>query len=193
MQAEDVTDMMAKPHALIVGGTGMLSGMVDRLVGAEWQVSMISRRASAFAHGRSGVTGQDCDYHQTEAFAGAIDAARSACGPIALAVGWFHTLKIDAPRKLAEAIGTQGNPGRLFLVLGSAVADPAAPHRLEVAAAVAVGLPNCRLRTVILGFEIVGQGSRWLANDEISNGVWDAITSDRSVTVGTTAPWTMRP
>jgi hypothetical protein len=84
-------------------------------------------------------------------------------------------------------------PGRLFLVLGSAVADPAAPHRLELAAAVAAGLSNCRLRTVILGFEIVGRGSRWLANDEISNGAWTAIASDRSLTVGTTEPWAMRP
>ena len=185
--------MQRGDHALIVGGTGMLAGMVDRLVGAQWQVSMISRRASAFARGRSGVTGHDCDYHQTEAFIGAIDNARSACGPITLAVGWFHTLKIDAPRRLAEAIGAPAVPGRFFLVLGSGVADPAAPHRLEVAAAVAVGLPTCRLRTVVLGFEISGRGSRWLANDEISNGVWDAIASDRSLTVGTTEPWTMRP
>ena len=192
MQAEHVTDMMAKPHALIVGGTGILRGMVDRLIGAQWQVSLISRRASTFAHGQSGVTGHDCDYHQTEAFAGAIDNARSACGPIALAVGWFHTLKIDAPRRLAEAVGAQAIPGRFFLVLGSAVADPAAPHRLKLAAAVATGLPNCGLRTVVLGFEIMGRGSRWLSDDEISNGVWNAIASDRSLTVGTTEPWEMR-
>ena len=119
------------------------------------------------------------------AFVAALDAA----GPIDLAVAWFHTLKIAAPRRLAERVD-----GRLFQVLGSATGDPAHPERLASAAAVAEGLPACRLRQVVLGFRVEGGRSRWLTDAEISGGVLDAVRADRAFSVvGQVEPWTARP
>src|SRR5690606_4543804 len=106
-----------------------------------------------------------------------------------LAVAWFHTLKIAAPRLLAENV-----TGRLFQVLGSAVADPAHPDRLARAASVAEGLHDCRLRQVVLGFKDEAGRSRWLTNSEISEGVLDAVRTDRALTfIGQVEPWSARP
>lgn len=169
-------------HVLVVGGTGMLSGLVKALAGDGGRLSLLSRRGSA-----SG--GFDCDYHDERAFAAALAAAVDRSGPPDLAVAWFHTLKIAAPRRLAEAVR-----GRLFQVLGSAVADPAHPERLARAAAVAEGLPDCALRQVVLGFRIEDGRSRWHSGDEVSAGVLEAIEADRPLTVvGQVEPWSARP
>ena len=180
------------PHILVVGGTGMLSDMVEALAGDGGRLSLVSRRASEAA--RPGVAGYDADYMDEAAFVSALDQARRASGPIDLAVGWFHTLKIAAPRRLAEAVGAPGRAGRLFQVLGSAVADPDHPGRLARAAAVAEGLSDCRLRQVVLGFRLMEEGARWNTGAEISAGVLTAIHADAVFSVvGTVEPWSARP
>lgn len=172
-------------HALIVGGTGMLSGLTKALAGDGGRLSLLSRHAS----GAAGLDGFDCDYDDEAAFGRALDAAVARSGPVDLAVAWFHSLKIAAPRMLAERVR-----GRMFQVLGSAVADPARPDRLETARAVAAGLPDCAARQVVLGFRVEAGHSRWLTHAEISEGVLEAIRSDRRHTViGQTEPWSARP
>lgn len=161
----------------------MLSGLVEALAGDGGRLSLLSRNASRFA--REGVAGYDVDYYDERAFTGALDAA----GPVDLAVAWFHTLKIAAPRRLAERM-----QGRLFQVLGSATGDPSHPDRLLAAAAVAHGLPNCALRQVVLGFQVERGRSRWLTDEEISRGVLEAVRSDAAFSVvGTVEPWSARP
>jgi uncharacterized protein YbjT (DUF2867 family) len=182
-------------HALVVGGAGMLSGVVRRLLADGWQVSALSRRASLFAAELGGaISGYDCDYHDAAAFESALDEACRAQGPIALGVAWFHTLKIQAPRRLAERIGDARSVGRLVQVLGSAMADPARPDRLATAAQVAEGLGSCRLSQVVLGFVGAPEGPRWLSHDEISQGVLAAIDTGEPLSfVGQTRPWSARP
>lgn len=171
-------------HVLVVGGTGMLSGLAEALADDGGRLSLLSRRASA-----AGENGFDCDYHDEAAFLAALAAALARSGPIDLAVAWFRTLKIAAPRLLAEQVR-----GRMFQILGSGMADPARPDRLKAAAAVADGLPECRLRQVVLGFRVEDAGSRWLTNAEISHGVLEAIGADRALSViGQVEPWSARP
>lgn len=173
------------PHILVVGGTGMLSGLVEALAGDGGRLSLLSRQASSVV----GENGFDCDYHDAEAFAAALAAAVDRAGPIDLAVAWFHSLKIAAPRLLAEQVD-----GRLFQVLGSATADPGHPDRLARAAGVAADLPACALRQVVLGFRVVEGGARWLTNAEISQGVLEAVSADRALTIiGQVEPWSARP
>ncbi len=180
------------PHILVVGGTGMLSDMVEALAREGGRLSLLSRQASQA--GRPGVTGYGADYMDDEAFAAALDRAIAASGPVDLAVAWFRTLKVAAPRRLAEAVGAPGRPGRLIQVLGSAVGDPDHPDRLARAAAVAEGLETCRLRQVVLGFRLTGQGARWNTQAEISAGVLAAIHEDLAWSVvGTLEPWSARP
>lgn len=172
-------------HTLIVGGTGMLSGLTKALAGDGGRLSLLSRQASAFPD----VEGFEVDYYDAAAFRRALDAAVARSGPVDLAVAWFHALKLQAPRLLAEQVS-----GRMFQVLGSALADPAHPERLERARAVAADLPDCAARQVVLGFRIEAGGSRWLTNAEISDGVLEAIRTDRAYTIiGQAEPWSARP
>jgi hypothetical protein len=179
-------------HALVVGGTGMLAGAVRGLVARGWSVSVLARRASAFALREPGVAGLDCNYNDGDAFVSSLNRARDGQGPITLAVGWFATLG-PAPA-LAARTGAPGAPGRFFHILGSAMADPARPDRLPRAAQVADAASFCAYRQVVLGFVPEGQGARWLTNDEISAGVLAAIDADAAVSkIGVTEPWSARP
>lgn len=172
-------------HVLIVGGSGMLSNVAKALARDGGRLSHLSRRASA-AWGEDGF---DCDYHDEAQFGSALAAAVERSGRPDLAIAWFRTLKIAAPRRLAEAVD-----GRLFQVMGSAMADPARPDRLQAAAAIAQGLDRCRLRQVVLGFQVEAGVSRWLSHAEIASGVLDAITADREFSViGQVEPWSARP
>ena len=182
-------------HALVVGGTGMLAGAVRGLVARGWRVSVLARRAGAFALREPGVCGLDCNYNDTDALVATLNRARDGEGAIDLAVGWFHTLG-PAPM-LATRTGGLGAPGRFFHVLGSAMADPDRPDRLAAAAKAARAAeiaPICAYRQVVLGFVLEGQGARWLTNDEISAGVLQAIDDDAPLsTIGVTRPWSARP
>lgn len=172
-------------HTLIVGGTGMLSELTKALAGDGGRLSLLSRRASAFP----GVEGFDADYQDEAAFRRALDAAIERCGPIDLAVAWFHNLKLPAPRLLAERVS-----GRMFQMLGSAVADPSRPDRLDLARAVAAGLSGCAARQVVLGFKVEAGRSRWLTNAEISSGVLEAVRGDRPhAVIGQVEPWSAKP
>ncbi|HEY9218132.1 MAG TPA: hypothetical protein VIO94_08790, partial [Phenylobacterium sp.] len=98
------------------------------------------------------------------------------------------TLKIDAPRRMAEALGPR--PARLFQVLGSRTAEPGHPERLARAAQVADGLPSLRLFQVVLGFRPTADGYRANTHEEISGGVLEAIAAERPLTiVGQVDPW----
>lgn len=179
-------------HALVVGGTGMLAGAVRGLVSRGWRVSVLARRASAFALREPGVTGLDCNYNDTDALVATLNRARDGEGAIDLAIGWFKTLG-PAPM-LATRTGGLGAPGRFFHVLGSGMDDPDHPERLPRAARAADGAAWCRYRQVILGFVLDGLGARWLTNDEISAGVLRAIDEDAEVArIGATRPWSARP
>jgi hypothetical protein len=186
--------MAAAPgHALMVGGTGMLSAAADALAADGWRVSHIARHATAFADGRAGQAGFDADYHDADAFGRALTAALAWGGPAGLGIAWFRTLKLEAPRLMAQALGAPGRPARLFQVLGSRTAHPDHPDRLPRAATVAEGLPDCRLRQVVLGFRTAPAGVRANTNEEISAGVLDAIAADRQLTVvGKVDPWPLQ-
>lgn len=181
---------MPRRHVLMVGGTGMLAAAADELARDGWRVSHIARRAAAFARGRDGQAGFDADYHDTEAFGRALEAALAWGGPVELGIAWFRTLKLDTPRLMAQALGAPGRQARLFQVLGSRTAHPDHPDRLPRAAAVAEGLPNCSLRQVVLGFRSGSTGARANTNAEISAGLLEAIATDRPLSiVGQVDPW----
>ncbi len=180
---------MTDAHILVVGGTGMLAGLTEALAGDGGRLSLLSRQASRFA-GPDNLTGYDVDYLDKAAFVAALEAA----GPVDLAVAWFHSVKIPAARRLAERIGSPRGSGRLFQVVGSATGDPTHLDRLATAADVAANLPQCRLRQVVLGFQIEDGRSRWLTDAEISGGVLAAVRADQLYTVvGQVAPWSARP
>ena len=195
----EVSDKDHRPHALVVGGTGMLRGASLGLAARGYTVSVVARRQSrldALVQEAAGLKGTihpiALDYRDTGALKAALVKARTRFGPIELAVVWIHSIAPAAPLAVAHHVGSPQRPGRFFHVLGSAAADPSRPdpQRRAVFASVA----NIRYREVILGFVREGRGSRWLTHDEISAGVLAAVEADRPrFIVGTVEPWDLRP
>jgi len=186
------------PHALVVGGTGMLRGVSRWLAETGYSVSVIARgsqRLQALVDAAAGLPGSihplSLDYRDTARLRREIDAAQRDRGPISLAVCWIHGTAPEAPYAVAEAVGGAA-PCRYFHLKGSASADPAAPD--PAADARFREYTALRYREVVLGFVLTPAGARWLTGDEISRGVIRAITLDapRNV-VGVVRPWERRP
>jgi molybdopterin-guanine dinucleotide biosynthesis protein A len=148
-------------HALVVGGTGMLAPAARALTERGHVVTCIARRGGDLG---SGVIVERVDYRDGAQLGESLARATQSRGPIELAVCWIHTDGPEAPRIVADALA----PGaRLVQVFGTRV-WPLEHVPIHIA-----------YRQVHLG-SIDG---RWLAHEEISTGVIEAVDADRPVTV----------
>lgn len=189
----------AGPHALVVGGTGMLRGLTLALAGRGLVVSVIARnrdRLHALAAAADSLTGAinpiPLDYRDGEELRSALRRALAAYGPVGLAVCWIHSTAPEAVGQIARVIGSRGARSRLFHVRGSAAANPA--EKAQRLPEWLAHCPNVQYRQVILGFVVEGARSRWLTHQEISDGVLAAVDADAPFfIVGTVEPWSMRP
>ncbi len=177
------------PHALVVGGTGMLRRVVLELA-REHEVTVLARgtqRLEELAAANPRVFPAACDYAEREALEATLEAAVRARGHPALAVAWIHSGAPSAPVIVARSVR-----GRFFHVLGSTAADPSLPDPGRRAAFEA--LPGLSYHEVILGFLQEGALPRWLTDAEIASGVLGAIRvgAPRTV-VGAVTPWEARP
>lgn len=176
---------MRGPHALVVGGTGMLRGVVLALA-REGPVSVVARTRSdleVLARDTAVVTPVSVDYRRTRD----LEAALAERAPFSMAVAWIHS---DAPE--AALVAARSVKGPFFHVLSSEAADPSIPDsgRRERFEAIA----GITYHEIILGFVREGGRSRWLTNSEIARGVLDAVAAARPrAVVGTVEPWSERP
>lgn len=194
--------MKRLPHALVVGGTGMLREVVLHLTARDWIVSVVARGRDALgALAREAEPGRveplPLDYADDAALDTAVAGAIERNGPLALVVAWVrpnapHALATIAHLADAGAGEAAGEPCRFFRVLGSAAADPARPRKGKGAAFRA--LEGIAYREIVLGFRIEGTHSRWNTKAEIAAGVIDAVERDAAETViGVVRPWEMNP
>lgn len=188
-----------RPHALVVGGTGMLSAVSLWLASEGYSVSVVARRQAgldaltraAQAHGNA-VNSVPVDYEDDVRFLRALGEAVAECGPIALAVCWIHSTAPDAVWTVAQVVSSDSHSPRLIHVRGSAVADPSRPD--EALEARMAAYPGLSYEVVVLGFVVEAGRSRWLTDEEIAAGVIAAIQKPaRRTVVGTVEPWSMRP
>ncbi len=190
---------MTTPHALVVGGSGMLAGTSLALASQGYAVSVIARsqtRLAQLAARATSLSGEICpiplDYCCTEPLTSALHSAIAQRGPFSKAALWIHSTAPDAPLHIAKIIA-QPNRCDLVHVLGSAHADPARKNPDHDALFTA--LKGLRYRRAILGFVPLSSGrSRWLTDQEISRGVAKALDSDQLLSiVGAVEPWSARP
>ncbi len=148
---------MSLPHALVVGGTGMLAGLTRSLAERGHPVTVVARRPAELG---PRVSQLELDYRDTEALRRGLAEAVRARGPIELAVAWIHAVAPEAPRTVADAVAAGG---LLVHVFGNRVRllDPAPAH--------------LRYRQVRLGGVREPSGFRWLTDGEISSGVLAAL------------------
>lgn len=187
---------LAKPHALVVGGTGMLWGVSLELARRGYSTSVIARskpglqklaRAACAAGGF--INPIAVDVYDEPLLTQKLLEAIARYGPILLAIDWASP---NDSLAIAKRVGSAWQPCEFFHVLGSSAADPSRPDPERRARFEA--LPNLRYHEVILGFVIEASGSRWLTHEEICQGILQAIDRDASrFIVGTVEPWSARP
>ena len=178
--------MNAKKHVLIIGGTGMLSGVCLSLAQKGYSVSVIGRTKTKFQRlltdsPRNSIFPLIVDYNTDDVF-DEIQQAISERGLFDLIVSWtpnYSTLeKICLLNKGLDGF-------RLFQVKGSRRYFEDQPLHLPA---------TCNYRKVYLGFIIENVGARWLMHDEIASGVIDQIERDQANgIIGQINPYESRP
>jgi len=176
-------------HALVVGGTGMLSNVTLFLKKEGYFVSVIGRDPSKYerlSHSTNS-TFLSVDYHETDQLRQKIQHTINQHGSLQLIVAWIHSSAPNALGIILEEAAKTSKEFRLFHVLGSS----SNLDKIKEAAAVP---KNCLYRQVQLGFILEGNRSRWLSNHEIASGVIQSIQEDNPIKViGVLEPWEKRP
>lgn len=179
-------------HALIVGGTGMLSDVTVWLAKQGYSVSVIGRNKH-----RMDETIKKCpnsinhpilvDYSSLEELESKLRDAVMHFRDIELVVVWVHSYAEEAISILIATISEIARDYRLFHVLGSS-ADLQQWHRKLT------DHQKYKYHQIQLGFIIENERLRWLTNAEIASGVIEAITKQESVhIVGVTEPLNRKP
>jgi NAD(P)-dependent dehydrogenase (short-subunit alcohol dehydrogenase family) len=179
-------------HALVIGGTGMLSDVSLWLVSKGYRVSVVGRSEKRLEQLRSqakkptSITPLLADYREEDLLTEQIREAVNEIGPLEMVVAWIHY----PFKNVLETITREAeNPQqwKLFHVIGSRANASMIHTDLHLA-------ENCKYRQVQLGFVIEGEQSRWLTHEEISNGVIEAILKDKQYhLVGVLEPDSKRP
>ena len=131
------------------------------------------------------------DYTFERTFLEDIHNETNKFGKIELAVIWIHSTAPQMSLKIAGMLNETGC--KFFHVLGSSFYRPGLLSP-DLKGNGFEKLANVEYRRVVLGFKIEDGNSRWLTNDEISEGVIHAIKNDLSLhVIGETEPWEKRP
>ncbi|MFD1851293.1 short-chain dehydrogenase [Oceanobacillus bengalensis] len=178
-------------HALVIGGTGMLSNVSLWLLDTDYHVSIIARNAERMtqlierANLKDRITPLLVDYTNEEALKEKVHATLKQNGDIEMVVAWIHSIGENALQIIANEVSKTNSSWELFHVLGS----NSDLDELKRKAPVPVGYYQ-----VQLGFVNEGSRSRWLTNKEISDGVIKAMKLRKNVTtIGQVKPRENRP
>lgn len=187
---------MQVDHALVIGGTGMLQRATVAIAERSRKLTAVARTAASLAAlarllaDRGSDRYEALDWNQADEFVFNLQRLVNEVGPPALVLAWLHDMNLG-PR-VAAAVSTPNVPCDFFQVIGSSGGSPhggAASLRDQVEA-----VSTVKYFQTILGFEREAGASRWLTDNEISDGVLDAIAKREAYhIVGTVQPWELRP
>jgi len=167
-------------HALVIGGTGMLlratvaiaehsrkhTGVARTPASLEALASRLSDRQNDLQQRYAAL-----DWNQPERFVLELDRLVKEDGYPTLVLAWLHDMNL-VPH-VAAAVSIPEPHCDFFQIIGSSGGSShghASALREQVEA-----VSDIRYFQVILGFKREAGASRWLTNDEISNGVLEAI------------------
>jgi len=191
--------MSIKPHALIIGGTGMLAPVCYELAKRGYMLSVLARGREGlislkerFGANSLSFNPIHVDYRDSTRMRALIETAVVTYGPVELCVSWIHSTAPAATCIVAESVDTGPDICRYYDLRPSWTGAPdAAPWPREMEIAPMEFVDYCG---ITLGFVIEEAGSRWLRNEDIATGVLAAIDSgEREWTIGTVTPWEARP
>tara|TARA_R110002111_G_scaffold109318_1_gene168160 strand:+ start:262 stop:810 length:549 start_codon:yes stop_codon:yes gene_type:complete len=178
--------------AVVIGATGMMSGVAEYLVQrahclsftarTSQSLNSLSQRLSPFGS----ASGIKVDWNKRAEFLSGLSklCENGECPDIVVA--WLHD---DTLGPEIASVLARGQKMAFFQVRGSSAARPMTENSLEIPC-----IKGLSYHEVILGFQIEANRSRWLSHDEITAGVVEAIEhSVEASVVGVVAPWAMRP
>lgn len=182
-------------HFLVLGGTGMLAGATRYLLSRGNKVTLVSRHTNRFSQFSSFAPQLNPvmqDYQREGKIISAMKDAQETFGPIDRALLWIHDTAPILPVSIVKELNHENQNCDILHVVSSAEADPT--RRGETWFEKMSPYQAVHYRQVILGFVLTDRGSRWLTNQEISNGVIQALDSKtKKSVVGTVSPWRLRP
>lgn len=156
---------MTTRRALVLGGTGMLSGVATALLDDGWHVVLPSRRRPATPT-TSGHAASWVKADWTDPSVLAATASEALGGPADLLVAWVHRgVRVSVLRSVSPLLA-DGAP--VVEVHGSASANPLGGCPDPV-------LPGHPTQQVVLGYVRHAGRTRWLTHEEVSSGVLDAV------------------
>ncbi|MGG4497828.1 short-chain dehydrogenase [Brevibacillus reuszeri] len=179
-------------QALVVGASGMLTGVARWLAEQGYLVTLVGRDQGRLAQVRDGSLYPQSfrllplDYHRTDHLREAMEQLIGENRHIDLVVAWIHQTAPDALPTIQQVLSRPNKNWSLYHVCGSkAWLHP--PIVQEIA--------SCTYHRIILGFVCEKeQKSRWLTNNEIVQGVIRSIQSQKMQSiVGQVEPWDRRP
>ena len=180
---------MKEKHALVIGGTGMLADVSLWLADTGYQVSVIGRTEEKHlnlvknARNPQNVNHLIVDYTNYALLEDQVRKALANMGPISLVVSW--TPIRQSLETVNRIVAEQKDRWTLYQIKGS--------RRYFERESLLVPV-NCEHRSIYLGFIIEANHSRWLTNQEISEGVIKSIKEDHTESiVGTLHPYDKRP
>ncbi len=180
---------LSEKHALVVGGTGMLSEVSLWLMEMGYQTSVIGRSKEKHDRLMKKATHSDLmnslkvDYHNHSLLEEQIRKSIQKYGPISLVVSW--TPSTQALEIVNKLVSEYIKHWHLYQVKGS---------RRYFNDDILNVPSNCTQSSIYLGFILEGNHSRWLTHEEISAGVIQHIQSGNSESlIGRIHPYEKRP
>lgn len=186
-------------HALVIGGTGMLSNAVIELLNSYDTVSVLARKKAGFEilKKEAGSSSKrlnflETDYNNYIELTKSLISASLEHGEITLAVLWIHSAVKLARVITAKVINETSLGCDLYEVSGSL--DPDEENKVKSRGDEFSEFSNINYHSITLGFVLEPAGQRWLSDKEISDGVLFAIRNGlKSHQVGVTKPIEKRP
>ncbi|KHE68837.1 short-chain dehydrogenase [Halobacillus sp. BBL2006] len=180
-------------HALIIGGSGMLTDCCVALAAQGYHLSVVARNEEKMNRLEKKIkplgkmTKLLVDYTDNEKLRTSIQQTVEGHGPVTLVVSWIHSTAPEAPQTVMDEVSKSEVPFRYFHILGSSSDPIAIKESLS-------SQPQGHYRSIVLGFVREKDRSRWLTHPEISEGVMEAIEQDEPLYyVGVIEPWEERP
>ena len=188
----------AEPVNLVIGGTGMLSGVALAL-STEFRTIVVARGIrrlhQVYRKAKAGggtISAVPMDYSRPGEADRMPDLLRHWNVDCRKVVIWVHSHAEVFSTKLLAYLGKHNPDAVVVHVLGSASLQREGIADRMLTTDFVDRLPN--YRQAVLGFKREGDGARWLTHEEICAGVMHALDmAERRYVVGTVEPWNLRP
>uniref|UniRef100_A0A914W2H7 Short chain dehydrogenase n=1 Tax=Plectus sambesii TaxID=2011161 RepID=A0A914W2H7_9BILA len=184
--------------ALVIGGTGMLRQCTEAIASKATTTVLVARSARTLdeitaAH--SNVLPLPIDYSDDNFVPRLIDFLTKYNAKPNLCVFWMHESGSENKYRLMAELEAMGaNAIDLYDVCSSSVAQPGREGIQQQRQRVAAKCKHITYHAVILGFKTENARSRWLSDEEISEGVLAAIDKQTDIAiVGQIEPWDCKP